>query len=242
VGPGFAYGDHVIGLYGALAVLASLENRHRTGCGQYVDLSGYEALCTVLGPALMEASLDTIRASSQAVEHGWADACPSGCYRCRGTDRWCVISVSSEDEWRALCRVLNRDDWLSDERFRTMEGRKAHYADLDKQIEKWTMERTAEEVAALLQESGVPAGVVQNAADIVHDPHLAARRFFAEMNHPVLGRTIGDRSPIRFAEDGIDSRWKAAPLLGEDNRYVFMELLGLTEEEFHHYREKGIIA
>jgi crotonobetainyl-CoA:carnitine CoA-transferase CaiB-like acyl-CoA transferase len=123
-----------------------------------------------------------------------------------------------------------------------MEGRKAHYADLDKQIEKWTMERTAEEVAALLQESGVPAGVVQNAADIVHDPHLAARRFFAEMNHPVLGRTIGDRSPIRFAEDGIDSRWKAAPLLGEDNRYVFMELLGLTEEEFHHYREKGIIA
>jgi crotonobetainyl-CoA:carnitine CoA-transferase CaiB-like acyl-CoA transferase len=68
-----------------------------------------------------------------------------------------------------------------------------------------------------------------------------ARQFFVPLKHPVLGSTLNDRSPIRFVEDET-VYWKAAPQLGEDNRYVFRELLGLTEEEFLYYREKGVIS
>ena len=239
LGLGYAYGDHVIGLYGALAVLAALDNRFRTDQGQYIDLSGYEALCTLMGPAIMGASLHKTPVP-QGNHSDYIDVCPCGCYPCRGTDRWCVICVSIEDEWQALCRVLDRTDLLNDARFRTLSGRKLNEEQLDELIGQWTAERTAEEAVTLLQEAGVPAGVVQNAEDLARDPHLLARQFFVHLEHPVLGNTITDRSPIRFVGDEIVN-WKAAPKLGEDNRYVFRELLGMTEEEYLNYREKKVI-
>ncbi len=241
LGMGYAYGDHVIGLYGALAVLAALENRSRTDEGRHVDLSGYEALCTLMGPAILDVSMSQPAARPRGNRSGHVDPSPSGCYPCRGTDRWCVISASTEDEWRALCRVMDRIDLPDDDRFRTLSGRRSNGEQLDRLIGRWTAERSPEEAVALLQDAGVPAGVVQDAEGLAHDPQLTARQFFIPLDHPVLGRTLSDRSPIRFGEDeNID--WKAAPQLGEDNRYVFRELLGLTEEEFSRYREKGIIS
>ena len=189
----------------------------------------------------MDASLSKTPARPQGNHSVHVDACPCGCYPCRGTDKWCVVSASTEDEWQALCRVLGRADLINDDRFRTLSGRRTNEEQLDELIRRWTVERTAAEAVTLLQEASVPAGVVQNAEDLAHDPHLLARQFFVPLNHPVLGCTLNDRSPIRFGKDHhVD--WKAAPELGEDNRYVFRELLGLTEEEFLHYKEKGIIS
>ncbi|MHB1342816.1 MAG: CaiB/BaiF CoA transferase family protein [Thermoleophilia bacterium] len=241
VGLGYAYGDHVIGLYGALAVLAAIENRSRTGRGCRIDVSGYEALCTLVAPALMRESIGEAPVRPRGNLSDGADACPCGCYPVLGEDRWCVISASTEDEWLALCRVLGRPDLPGDDRFRIASARRANEAELDGVIARWTAERTAEEVVALLQEAGVPAGVVQSAEDLANDPHLAARSFFVPLEHPVLGRTRADRTPIRCAHDQ-PTEWKAAPRLGEDNRYVFGELLGLTEEEFARYSREGVIS
>ena len=240
LGLGYAYADHVLGLYGALAVLAALENRSATGLGQHVDLSGFEALCTVMGPAIMEASFNRMPPRPQGNRSEHTHACPSGCYPCRGADRWCVISVSTETEWQSLCGVTGYPGLLNDDRFRTLSGRRSNEKELDELIGRWTVGRDAEQAVALLQEAGVPAGVVQNAEDLARDPHLAARRFFVPLEHPTLGHALSDRSPIRFGEDETRN-WKAAPELGEDNRYVFKELLGLTEEEFLHYCGKGVI-
>jgi crotonobetainyl-CoA:carnitine CoA-transferase CaiB-like acyl-CoA transferase len=96
-------------------------------------------------------------------------------------------------------------------------------------------------VVGLLQEAGISAGVVQNAEDLSKDPQLMARDFFVQLEHPVLGKTISDRSPVRIEGD-LPIGWKAAPQLGEDNQYVFLELLGLTESELSYYAEKGIIG
>lgn len=96
-------------------------------------------------------------------------------------------------------------------------------------------------MVSLLQEAGISSGVVQNAEDLSKDPQLMARNFFVQLQHPVLGKTVSDRSPIRFEED-FTVDWKAAPLLGEDNRYVFLELLGFTEGELLHYVERGVIG
>ena len=93
----------------------------------------------------------------------------------------------------------------------------------------------------LVQEAGVPAGAVQNAEDLSKDPQLIARDYFVRLEHPVIGATISDASPIKFTGDTADD-WKAAPLLGEDNRYVYTELLGFTEGEVSSYVEKGIIG
>jgi benzylsuccinate CoA-transferase BbsF subunit len=241
IGSGYAYADPVAGLYAAFAILAALEHGDRTGQGQYIDLSEYEAMASLMGPTFLDISMNQKEVPPRGNRPDPLRAAPYGCYRCSGTDRWCVIAVSDEAEWQALCRVLGHPDWTKEERFSTPEKREENGEALDQLLGQWTVHHPSEEVAHLLQQAGVPAGVVQNAEDLARDPQLKARDFFIQLEHPVLGRTTSDRSPIRMSESSTES-WKAAPQLGEDNRYVYMELLGMEEQEFSSYTEKGIIG
>ena len=240
IGLGYAYSDFVAGLYATFAVLVALEYRERTGQGQYIDLSEYEAICTLMGPSLLDASLNDKEILPQGNCPNYIVAAPYGCYKCSGMDRWCVIAVFNEEEWQNLCHVLDHPDWTKEERFATVAKRKENGKEIDEFLNKWTIQHTAEEVN-LLQEAGISSGLVQNAEDLSRDPQLMARDFFVQLKHPVLGKTISDRHPIRFEEDSRMG-WKAAPVLGEDNRYVLLELLGLTENELSSYAEKGIIG
>ena len=241
VGLGYSYADVIAGLYAALAVLVALEHRDRTGQGQYIDASEYEAMCTLVGPTLLDVSAHDKDVVPQGNRPDYMMTAPYGCYRCQGTDRWCVIAVFSEHEWEALCDVMGRPQWSKEERFSTISERKEHADELDALVEEWTAKHTAEEIVQVLQKAGVPAGVVQNAEDLAKDPQLRSRDFFIPLEHPVLGATISDASPIKFAE-ATTAEWKAAPLLGEDNRYVYLKLLGLTETEFSSYVDRGIIG
>jgi crotonobetainyl-CoA:carnitine CoA-transferase CaiB-like acyl-CoA transferase len=241
MGLGYAYADPIAGLYAALAVLAGLEHRDRTGRGLFIDLSEYEACCTLMGPALLDAFVNAKPILPRGNQPDHAHAAPYGCYPCSGTDRWCVIAVHSEQEWQALCESMGSPDWTGEERFSTPSQRKNHREELDRLIGEWTVRHTPEEVVSLLQKAGVPAGVVQNAEDLAKDAHLTARHFFVRLKHPVLGETISDASPIRFQESST-AGWKAAPLLGEDNHYVFQELLGLTEREVSSLITEGVVG
>ena len=240
MGLGYAYADLVSGLYAAVAMLAALEYRDRTGKGQYIDLSEYEAICSLMGPALLDVAVNKKDVFPQGNRSEYLPASPYGCYKCSGIDRWCVIAVSNEAEWEGLCRVLGHPNWTREERFSTLSKRKKNEEEMNKLIEQWTVQHTPEEVVNLLQEAGVPTGVVQNAEDLALDPQLIAKDFFIHLEHPVLGDTLSDASPIKFEKEPKGT-WKAAPLLGEDNRYVYMELLGLTEGELSSYIDKGII-
>lgn len=241
MGLGYAHADPIIGLYTTLAVLSAMEYRDRTGEGQYIDISEFEAVCTLLGPALMDTKIN----QTEILPHGNAAfdilASPHGCYRCLGEDRWCVIAVFSEDEWHALRAVMGNPPWMKEERFSSLLKRREHEKELDKRLEEWTVQRRTEDVVQLLQGAGVPVGVVQDAEALANDAHLIANQFFVPAEHPVFGRIYRDRSPIRLAE-ATQAQWKAAPLLGEDNKHVFSELLGFTETELSAYVEKGIIS
>ena len=241
MGLGYAHADPIIGLYATLAVLAALEYRDRTGEGQYIDISDFEAVCTLLGPALMDTKIN----QREVLPHGNAapdvPASPHGCYRCLGTDQWCAIAVFSEDEWHALRAVMGAPAWMEEERFFSLLKRREHEKELDKRLEEWTVQRRAEEVVQLLQGAGVPAGLVQDAEALANDAHLIANQFFVPAEDSVFGRIYWDRSPIRLTETS-QAPWNAAPLLGEDNRYVFSELLGFTEDELSAYTEMGIIG
>jgi crotonobetainyl-CoA:carnitine CoA-transferase CaiB-like acyl-CoA transferase len=241
LGVGFPYGDIVASLFGVIAVLGALEYRKRTGVGQWLDLSEYEALCTLLAPFWMEGSAKRAVIDPPGNQDANQMAAPHGCYRCQGADRWCVIAVHQEGEWKALCRAINHLEWLEKDEFSNLAKRIENRAYLDGLIEEWTRQRTPEEVVDIIQGTGVPAGIVQNAEDLVEDPHLCSRKFFLPMAHPILGEFLADSSPIRFAED-LENRWEPAPALGEHNSQIFMELLGLTEEQLSSYIRQGVIA
>jgi crotonobetainyl-CoA:carnitine CoA-transferase CaiB-like acyl-CoA transferase len=241
LGIGFSLSDLIAGLYGAIALLGALENRDQTGLGQHIDLSQYEAICTTIGPALMDVLANDEDLLPRGNDPDTLEAAPYGCYQCSGHERWCVIAVYSEKEWQAFCHVMGNPPWTRSEKFRSLAERAAHKVELDDLIRKWTIKREAGEVVDLLQDAGVPAGVVQNAEDIAKDPQLCARSFFKKIRHPEIGESFTDTQPIRLS-DPPEMPWKEAPQLGEDNYYVFGELLGLSEREINEYITKGIIA
>lgn len=241
MGFGYAHADIISGLYGAISILAALEHRDRCGQGQHIDLSEYEAVCTTIGPALIDACSNQNQIVPRGNDADQEHAAPYGCYKCSGEDRWCVIAVFTEGQWQSLCGVLGNPDWAKDKTFSSPASRRQHKPILDRHISEWTAELTAEAVADCLQQAGIAAGVVQNAEDLANDPHLTDAGFFTSLNHPILGEIKTDTYPVNFKNCG-KATWKASPLLGEANQYVFEELLGMTKTTIQSYIDRGIIA
>ena len=241
LGLGHSYSDPIAGLFAVFAVLSALEYRDKTGQGQYIDLSEYEAMCSLLGPAILEYTVNRNVAMPQGNDPGYIMAAPYGCYKCLGADKWCVIAVFTEEEWQTLCYILGDPAWSKEERFSTLSERKKHAKELNIFLERWTAKYSPKEVMDMLQQAGVPAGIVEDANDLANDPQLIASNFFIQTEHPVLGKVTFDNTPIRLSRTPA-SFFRAAPLLGQDNDYVYRELLGLSEQEISQYINKGVIA
>ncbi|MBI2869079.1 MAG: CoA transferase [Chloroflexi bacterium] len=237
-GPGFAYADHVSGLVAVLALLGALEHRRRTGEGQYIDISETEALVSLLGGAVMEYAMT----GSEPRPGGNRSprAAPHDAYPCRGEDDWCAIAVCDEAQWTAFKRVLDSPAWAETEKFASLAARLRNNDELDALVSDWTRRHSAREVMTRLQAAGVPAGVVQKADDLVNDPQLRERGFLIPAADPQTGAAIADGSPIRLAES--PARYsRPAPGPGQDNEYVYGELLGISPAEMTALRERGVI-
>jgi len=241
LGLGYSYADPIFGLYGAISILAALEHHDKTGEGGHIDLSGLEAVCSLIGTELLDGATNKRAVPPTGNYPDYNQDAPYGCYPCRGTDRWCVIALSREETWTSLCRIAGHPEWSTDERFSTPAQRHKNRQELDNLLSAWTRTMATEEVVQLLQEAGVPAGVVQDASDLASDPQLLARDFFMSLDHPLLGKITADAYPFRLP-DCHPQEWNAAPLLGQDNDYVFSELLGVSSEEIARLKEKGTIG
>jgi len=238
LGLGTSYADHIAGLLACLALLGALEYRQRTGEGQYIDISQVEAMSSLLGDAILDYTVNGKEV--EPVGNSSTEAAPHGVYRCRGDDRWCAIAVFTDGEWQGFKLALGNPPWAGAWRFATLAARLKNSEQLNRLVEGWTKEHTTEEVMALLQEQGVAAGVVQDASDLAQDPRLKQRGFFIELDHPELGKTISDAVPIKLSD--TPARYtRAAPVLGQDNDYIYGELLGMNGDEVAELRQQGII-
>jgi benzylsuccinate CoA-transferase BbsF subunit len=235
----YAYPDSLSALHGLFAVMCALDYRTRTGEGQYIDLSQLEATVSSIGHVMMEYLANG--REPQKLGNCSLHAAPHGCYRCRGEDSWCAITVFNESEWEHFCDVLGRPDLRTDSRFATAASRLAHADELDSLIEEWTASRASYEVMRAMQEAGVAAGVVQNVEDqFRRDPQLAARQFFEEIAHLKKGTVVATGIPLGLtATPGRTTETGAA--IGQDNDYVFGEVLGMTSGEIGEHIRIGAI-
>lgn len=222
------YVDHIGVGYGVIAAVAALEHRRRTGEGQFIDLAQYEAGVQFMIPALLEYAINDRVVERDGNRHGFA--APHNTYPCKGDDRWCVISVFDDQEWKALCRCMGREELILDPRFKTIPARKKHEDEVDREVAQWTSQLTAEEVFKKLQESGVKAGIVQTIADLFVDPQLKHRGFWAPVDHPEIGRCHAEGPPFALSKTPFKID-RPAPMIGEHNELVFKEFLAAEKKE-----------
>lgn len=217
--------DHTAGFHATVALLAALHQRRRTGRAQYIDLAAREVASAMIGDALVMASLDTT-----PVRPGNGDLrmAPHGVYATAKPDRWLTVAVRDDEQWRALASVLGEEQMADDPRFATCEARRQHQHELDELMNRWISRFEAEDVASRLQQVGVAAHVSWNMQDIADDPHLRERGTLTHVHDPSVPDRVAVGAPARFSKTQDVGIRRATPELGQDEDYVFGELLGLT--------------
>jgi crotonobetainyl-CoA:carnitine CoA-transferase CaiB-like acyl-CoA transferase len=241
-GFGYSYADLAAGNLGALAVLAALWHRRRTGRGQEIDLAQLETVASLVGPGLLARALDGGESVPTGNASPEAPAAPHGVYPCAGDDRWVALGVFGEEEWARFVAAIGAPAWTREPRFASLDARCAHGAALDRLVAEWTRARTAEEVAAALQEAGIGAAAVADARDLcAGDPQLAARGHFVDVPTPE-GRTVRlDGPPFRLSETPARPSGPG-PLLGEHTDEILSTLLGCEAAEIATLRRAGVVA
>jgi benzylsuccinate CoA-transferase BbsF subunit len=231
--------DAVAPLYIAMASIAALDYKRKTGKGQHIDICQMEPIVHFLGPAILDYTVNG-RIPSPVGNRSLYSA-PHNAFRCHGDDKWCVIVVSTDDEWKRFCNVVGNPEWTKSSHFATFSRRKENEDELEELISTWTINHTPREVMTMMQEAGVPAGIVQNAEDIVeYDPQVKAREFFPRRSHPVIGEFMHERWPFILSETPGEIR--SFPCLGEHNYYVCTDILGMKPEEFVELINSGVMT
>jgi crotonobetainyl-CoA:carnitine CoA-transferase CaiB-like acyl-CoA transferase len=233
-----AFPDYIAPSYGALAILAALHHRARTGNGQYIDISQAETAAAMIGPAFLEYLVNGTAPQPQG--NFSAEAAPHGCYRCKGDDRWCAIAVDSQEDWIRFCEIAGHREWIADPRFADLNARVANRQELDATVEQWTRKYTPHQVTVMLQRENIAAGIVQTAEDLYRDPHLRERGFAREVFHRGIGWVTRAGPSVRLTERAFQPR-DEAHIAGEDNEAVFGEILGLTRDEIGDLSDRKVL-
>jgi crotonobetainyl-CoA:carnitine CoA-transferase CaiB-like acyl-CoA transferase len=236
---GSYYADPVAGAHGAIAILAALRHRDRTGAGQWIDLSLLESAAALFGEALMDWSLYQRVPSPRGNRH--PNHAPQGVYPSAGNDSWLALTVRGEAEWQALCAVLDRPDLAQDQDLRHAAGRRARHDLLDAAIGEWSRNLDHYEAARRLQAVGVPAAPVLANWELLSDPHLFARGFYVAVPHPEVGVLPFPGMPWRFSRTPAAVRG-GAPCFAEHNALVFRDLLALSDAEIGDLYAQGVTA
>jgi benzylsuccinate CoA-transferase BbsF subunit len=235
--PGFALTDFTAPRASVLAIVAALDYHRRTGQGQYLDAAQMESAIHLLSSVMLEYTANNHEAMRQGNRSNYAS--PHGVYQCKGENKYCAISVASDDEWLAFKKVLGNPAWSNTDRFNVLKGRLANEDAIDQQIEEWCRKREAEEVMETLQAAGIAAGVVQAGEAMDRDPHLRARGFWKKIEHPDgIGEFSYGGMPVRMSDTPYAIN--RAPMLGENNDEVFVQLLGMPDEEFVQGLAEGL--
>lgn len=232
----WAYGDPMGGFNGAAGLMLGLLHQQRTGEGQFIDQAHVGGMVTLAAPQLIEQSATGKLRPRLGNRH--PSFAPQGAYPAAGDDRWVVISIANDAQWRSLAAhigLAERKDLES------VEGRRAAHDEIDRRLKDWTRERDADAIMSTLQAEGVPAARASNVADLLADPHLLQRGFWQTIDRAFVGAHRVNSAPYREGERpyAVNS---PAPTLGQHNHQVLSGVLGLSPTEIEDLERSGIIG
>lgn len=239
-GTGTNYPDHMPNpCHSVFAILAALRHRRRTGEGQMIDIAQTEPMIALLATAVLD---NTVNGRNPIRKGNYHDRfAPQGVYPVVGKDRWIAIAVTDDAEWHGLVSVLGPQGPLSRADWATNEARMAQREAIDTAISVETAGKDGTELMTALQAAGVPAGLVNDASDLItRDAQMAHRGHWVRLDHPEMGESIYNAPPYRFANAEVNLR-RPAPLLGEHTKEILTDVLGYSAEETQQMIETGVL-
>lgn len=236
---GAAVCDFLAGIHLCAGILGALVQRERTGKGQRVEIAMHEAAVTALASA-MGAVMDGDEGIPDRTgnRHPALAMAPYNTYRCR--DGYVAIFTAAERHWQSMCKMLGRKDLAEHPEFSSTVGRAKRMAEVDDVVGAWTLPRTKDEVLKLLNAAHVPCAPVKTAREVSTDPHLEARGYWVDIDHPRRGRTRVPISAIRLHTAGKSEIRSPAPTLGQHTDAVLGELLGIKADELARLRAEHV--
>ncbi|MGD9933912.1 MAG: CoA transferase [Dehalococcoidia bacterium] len=238
-GTGSFYADPITGSQAALAALAALHARRRSGKGQWIDVALLEAVTPFFAGPLLEYTVTGVVPGPHGNRS--LSSAPQGYYRSAGDDCWLALTVRNDREWPALCNVIGRPDFASDASLATLFGRRSRHDEIDAAITAWSETLDHNHAAKLLQAAGVPAAPAMANWEVLSDNHLNSRGFIIPIRHPEAGTHLFCGFPYRLEKTPARIH-RPAPMFAEHNREVFSELLGLDESEIAALYASGVTA
>jgi len=239
-GPPMAPGlcDPLAGVHGAFAVLAALEERRKTGCGQHIELPMIDLAVNVSAEQILE--FEAYGELMTRLGNRCPQAAPQGVYACTGTDEWLALSVTTEEQWKALCEAVGARSWAGDPGLATVDQRFAAHDRIDEAIGGWCAHRALSDALDALSAAGAQPVVPAYAID--EDRQMQARGFWESVVHPVVGEHRYPGWPMHLS--GSPGGWyrSPAPLLGQHNAEVLNGLLGLGPDEIADLQQAGVIG
>ena len=235
--PGFAITDFIAPRANAMAIISALDHRRRTGQGQYLDAAQFESTIPMMSPVILQYAADDILAGR--IGNRSTYAAPHGVYACRGDENWVAISVMTDAMWPRFCATAEHPEWADDARFTTLAGRLENQDALDAAVEAWTRTLPAADVQTRLQAADVAAGVVQGGRGLAEDPQLEHIGFYTTLDYPEIGQFTHSGWPATMSRTPYEVR--RAPMLGEHNETVLMDILGFDENQIGDLFAEGVV-
>lgn len=236
---GLPLGDHIAGLYNAYSIMLALFDRQNTGEGQYIDTAMVDCIFSFFETRLPGYALNGANIGCVS-PYGTGDplACPSNVYRCKD-GQWVCLHAGTDPNYKRFAQVAGSPELLQ-EKYQRIETRMAEYETVDRLTAGWFATKTAEEADKLLNDAGVPIGIVCDLKRILEDANSLEREMVVYTEVPGLGEVpfVGD--PVKLLTRPIENRDRA-PLIGEHNGEILGGLLGMEQAAIEKLRQKGVI-
>jgi crotonobetainyl-CoA:carnitine CoA-transferase CaiB-like acyl-CoA transferase len=228
--------DPVAGVTAALGFLSALELRDNTGVGSFIEIPMVEAALNVSAELIVNES--AYGRVTGRIGNRHPVFAPQGVYRCDGDDAWIAFTVVNDEQWDALCDIVEAPSCKTLD----LDARRSVEDKLDELIAAWARKTTSAAAIRALAALDIPAAEVARAADVTQHPHLRVRRFVETIHHPLLGvhETLG----FPFHSDGFPDFWvrTAAPTLGAHNTDVLTTLLSVAPDEIARLEAERVIG
>ena len=223
---GPAISDFLSGIYGALSCIAALRHAEKTGEGQYIDVAMMECGMSILDAFFAQSHFTGVEPGPLGNRRN--NYAPVNSFAVK--DGHVYIAASLQKHWENLAKLMNREELLDDERFKTSLMRKEHEGEIEGIVVDWTKNYASEELVKLLEENDIPCAPVQSVNQVRQDPHVIERQSIIEIDYPGVGAYPMSRFVPVFSS--LEVPRESAPLLGANNEEVYRNILGYSADMF----------